>query len=259
MRFFDTHCHLDDEQFDPIREYVITRAVEAGVREMLAVGVTAESSLACAELADKCDPVLAAVGIQPNYCSEAKPGDWERIVELAQSANVAALGETGLDRYWDHSPFELQQDYFDRHIRLSQQTHLPFVVHLRDCEEDILQMLREARSRGRLTGIMHSFTGTESGAAECVELGLHISFAGMVTYKKSEELRNIAATVPSDRILIETDAPYLSPHPKRGHRPNEPALVVHTAECLAEVRGVTIQAFAETTTLNAQCLLKRRG
>jgi len=259
MRFFDTHCHLDDEQFEPIREDVVARAVEAGVRDMLAVGVTADSSQACIALAATYEPVLAAVGIQPNYCAEAKPGDWERIVELSEDAHVAALGETGLDRYWDHSPFELQQDYFDRHIRLSQQTQLPFVVHLRDCEEDILQMLREARSRGPLSGIMHSFTGTAAGAAECVELGLHISFAGMVTYNKSTELRSIAATIPSDRILIETDAPYLSPHPKRGQRPNEPSLVIHTAECLAETRGVALLEFTQTTTLNAQRLLKRRG
>ena len=209
MRFFDTHCHLDDEQFDSIREDLLARAVDAGVRDMLAVGVTADSSQACVSLAAEQEAVLAAVGIQPNCCAEAKPGDWERIVELAQDPQVAALGETGLDRYWDRCPFELQQDYFDRHIRLSQQTQLPFVVHMRDCEEDILQMLREARSRGPLTGIMHSFTGTAAGAAECVEVGLHISFAGMVTYKKSEALRNIAATVPADRILIETGRPIL--------------------------------------------------
>jgi len=259
MRFFDTHCHLDDEQFDSIREDILARAVDAGVRDMLAVGVNAESSQACVSLAAQHETVLAAVGIQPNYCAEAQPGDWEKILQLSQDLHVSALGETGLDRYWDHSPFELQQDYFDRHIRLSQETQLPFVVHLRDCEEDILQMLREARSRGPLTGVMHSFTGTASGASECVELGMHISFAGMVTYKKSEELREIAAAIPADRILIETDAPYLSPHPKRGHRPNEPALVVHTARCLADVRGVTLEEFARTTTQNAQRLLVRRG
>lgn len=254
MRLFDTHCHLDDEQFDSDRDDVVRRAVESGVETMLAVGTTAASSVSTVALAARYDSVLAAVGIQPNYCAEAGPGDWSRIVELASAPKVVALGETGLDRYWDHTPFDVQQDYFDRHIRLSQERSLPFIVHLRDCEEDILRMLREARVRGPLRGVMHSYTGTVAGAAECIALGLHISFAGMVTYKKSGELRDIAVTIPDDRILIETDAPYLSPHPKRGQRPNEPALLVHTAACLAETRGTSLELFAELTTANANRL-----
>lgn len=259
MRLFDTHCHLDEEQFNGIRDDVIQRALDAGVARMIAIGVTAASSEACIDLATRFEAVSAAAGIQPNYCHEAAEGDWDRIVALSRSPRVVALGETGLDRHWNHSPFDLQQDYFDRHLRLSQESGVPFVVHLRDCEEEILQMLREAHARGPLNGVMHSFTGSAAGAAECVELGLHISFAGMVTYKKSQELRDVAAAVPSDRILIETDAPYLSPHPKRGQRPNEPALLVHTAACLAEVRGVSIDEFAETTTINAQQLFRRSG
>jgi len=251
MQFFDTHCHLDDEQFDAIRQEVVHRAVDAGVTRMVAVGTTLDASRKCGQLAREFDHVLAAVGIQPNYCGEAKPTDWDSIVALATEPKVVALGETGLDRYWDHTPLDVQRDFFDRHIRLSQSSGLPFIVHMRDCDEDILLMLREARSRGTLHGVMHSFTGTEATARECLELGLYLSFAGMVTYKKSIELRNIALGVPDDRILVETDAPYLSPHPKRGQRPNEPALLVHTAECLAHVRGVDIQAFAERTTANA--------
>lgn len=259
MEFFDTHCHLDDEQFDAIRDDVVDRAIAARITDVLSVGVTAASSAVCVGLARRYPAVRAAVGIQPNYCSDAAPGDWDKIVELVNASEVVALGETGLDRYWDHSPFELQQDYFDRHLRLSQQTGLPFVVHMRDCEMDVLRMLREAAARGPLTGVMHSYTGTAEGAAECVELGLHISFAGMVTYKKSHELRAVASTIPDDRILIETDAPYLSPHPKRGQRPNEPALVVHTATCLADVRGVSLEEFSRTTTNNALQLFKRSG
>jgi TatD DNase family protein len=195
--------------------------------------------------------VYAAVGIQPNYTGEAAEGDWEAVVELVRAPGVVAIGETGLDRYWDHTSFDVQQDYFDRHLRLSQETGLPFIVHLRECEADILAMLREARLRGPLAGVMHSYTGTAAGAAESVELGLHVSFAGMVTFKKSAELREMAATVPDDHILIETDAPYLAPHPKRGRR-NEPALVLHTAECLAETRGVSLDDFARQTTRNAR-------
>lgn len=254
MQFFDTHCHLDDEQFDEIRSEVVQRAVAAGVTRMVAVGTTLAASRKCTQLALDYENVLAAVGIQPNYCAEAKPGDWDSIVALAGEHGVVGLGETGLDRYWDHSPLDLQRDYFDRHLRLSQGCGLPFIVHMRDCDEDILVMLREARSRGPLRGVMHSFTGTEATARECLELGLHLSFAGMVTYKKAGELRSVAAIVPDDRILIETDAPYLSPHPNRGHRPNEPALIVHTAACLAGVRGVSEALFAEQTTVNARRL-----
>jgi TatD DNase family protein len=207
-------------------------------------------------LAARHDAVLAAVGIHPNYCAAAGADDWDQVVALASVSRVVAIGETGLDRYWDHTPFDVQEDYFDRHLRLSQQCNLPFIVHLRDCEQDILRMLREARTRGPLQGVMHSYTGTAAGAAECIELGLHISFAGMVTYKKSVELREIAATIPDDRILIETDAPYLSPHPKRGQRPNEPALLVHTAVCLAETRGTSLESFTGLTTANANRLFK---
>ena len=156
---------------------------------------------------------------------------------------VAALGETGLDRHWDYTPFDVQQDYFDRHLRLSQQTALPFIVHTRDSDADVLAILREARLRGPLAGVMHSFTGTSETAAECLELGLYISFAGMVTFKKSDDLRSVAKSIPANRILIETDSPYLSPHPLRGKR-NEPARLVHTAECLARERGVSLDEFA---------------
>jgi TatD DNase family protein len=258
MRFFDTHCHLDDEQFDDNRQAVIHRAEEAGVVGMVAIGTTAESSQKSCDLARRKRFVYAAVGIQPNYCAEAKDGDWDGIVALTRNSNVVAIGETGLDRYWDHAPFDLQQDYFSRHIQLSQQTELPFIVHMRDCETDILKALETARRRGPLRGVMHSFTGSHETAHRCLEYGLHISFAGMVTYRKSAELREVAQTIPPDRLLIETDAPYLSPHPKRGQRPNEPALVVHTAACLAETCGVDLELLAEQTTANAAELFRVR-
>ncbi len=181
-------------------------------------------------------------------------GDWERIVALAGEPGVVAIGETGLDRHWDFTPFDVQQDYFDRHLRLAAERGLPFVVHMRDCDEDILAMLREAHARGPLVGVMHSFTGSRAMAEECLAMGMHVSFAGMVTYKKSDELRAIAAIVPDDRILIETDAPYLSPEPVRKIKRNEPAHVRHTAACLAEVRGVSLETFAAQTTANARRL-----
>jgi TatD DNase family protein len=204
---FDTHSHLDQDDFEADRAEVVERARQAGVETIVAVGTTAPTSAVCVELADRFESVLAAVGIQPNYTAAVEQDDWDRIVALAGQKRVVAIGETGLDRYWDHSPFATQQDYFDRHLRLAQQRALPFIVHTRDCDADVLAMLREAHQRGPLKGVMHSFTGTAETAAECLELGLYVSFAGMVTFKKSAELRAVAATIPADRILIETDSP----------------------------------------------------
>lgn len=251
---FDTHTHIDQSEFDEIRDEVIERARQAGVTRLLAVGCTAEESCKCVELAAKYEGVYAAVGIQPNYVAESNLGDWQQIEELATAPGVVAIGETGLDRYWDYTPFEQQQEYFDRHMRLAEKHDLPFIVHMRDCDEDIIQALRAARERGLLKGVMHSFTGDAAMAAECVELGMHISFAGMVTFKKSSDLRECAASIPDDRLLIETDCPYLSPEPVRGKRPNEPVYVRHTAECLAKLRGISLEQLAELTTRNANHL-----
>lgn len=256
MIFFDTHAHLEDSQLAAEQSAVVERARAAGVEQVLAVGTTLASSRACLATATRHAGVYASAGIHPNHSAEAGGGDWDEIVALAKEPKVVAIGETGLDRYWDDAPFELQQDYFDRHIRLSQVTGLPFIVHMRECGEDVLTMLKEARRRGPLSGVMHSFTGDAALAAACLELGLYISFAGMVTYKKSDDLRGVARTIPADRILIETDSPYLSPEPFRGKRPNEPARVVHTAECLAAARGVPLTEFAAQTTANARRWLR---
>lgn len=256
MPLFDTHAHLDQPEFDGDRSAVIERAVQAGVARIVAVGTTADSSLACLALvAHRPGVVSAAVGIQPNYCAQAAAEDWQRVVEMAGRPGVAALGETGLDRHWDYSPFDVQQDYFDRHLRLAQQCGLPFIVHTRESDADVLAMLREARRRGPLAGVMHSFTGSAETADECVGLGLYISFAGMVTFKNAADLRAVARRAPADRILIETDSPYLSPHPWRGRR-NEPAHLVYTAECLARERGVPPADFIRQTDENARRLFR---
>jgi TatD DNase family protein len=254
MELFDTHAHLDQPEFDADRAEVLARAREARVQNIIAIGISAETSAACVRLTTEFAGVQAAAGMQPNYLADAKAGDWDRVVAMVGQPGVVAIGETGLDRYWDFTPFDMQQDYFDRHIRLSQERGLPFIVHMRDCDEDILIMLREARQRRPLNGVMHSFTGSRAMADECLAMGLYISFAGMVTFKKSDELRSIAAAVPDDRILIETDSPYLSPEPVRKIKRNEPAHVRHTAACLAEVRGTTLEALAAQTTANAKRL-----
>lgn len=257
MELFDTHAHLDQPEFDADRAEVVARAREAGVTEMNAIGTTAATSAVCVRLAAEFEGVYAAVGMQPNYIAEAADGDWDRIVALVDNPGVVAIGETGLDRHWDFTPFDMQQDYFDRHLRLSQERGLPFVVHMRDCDDDILAMLREAHARGPLRGVMHSFTGSRAMADECLAMGLYISFAGMVTFKKSAALRAVAAAVPADRILVETDAPYLSPEPMRKMKRNEPANVRFTAARLAEVRGEALEDFAAQSTANARALFLR--
>jgi TatD DNase family protein len=257
MELFDTHAHLDDEQLAADVAGVVERATAAGATRILAVGTTAQSSSNCLQHAKPFSGVWSSAGIHPNHAAEAQSGDWDEIVRLSGEEKVVALGETGLDLYWKDTPFPVQQDYFDRHIRLSQSTGLPFIVHLRETANEILAMLREARQRGPLGGVMHSFTGTAEHAAQFLDLGMHISFAGMVTFKKSDDLRSVAAAIPAGRILVETDSPYLSPEPFRGKRPNEPARVVHTAECLARVRDITLDDFARQTTANAQALFHR--
>jgi TatD DNase family protein len=256
MQLIDTHAHLDQAEFDQDRSAVIERAREADVTNVVAIGISADTSQRAVKLAAEYEGVSAAVGLQPNYLAEAKPDDWSRVRAMVDQPGVVAIGETGLDRYWDFTPFDMQQDYFDRHLRLSQECSLPFVVHMRDCDEDILKMLREAHQRGPLNGVMHSFTGGRAMMDECVAMGLYISFAGMATYKKSTDLREIAAAVPNDRILVETDSPYLSPEPVRKIKRNEPAHVRHTAACLANVRGISLEEFAAMTTANAKRLFR---
>jgi len=257
MPYVDTHVHLDQEEFDADRDAVLARSRQADVEAMVGVGVSADSSQATLRLAETREGVYAAVGIQPNYSAQAAAGDWPRIVAMAEHRRVVALGETGLDRYRDYAPFELQQDYFDRHLRLAAERGLPVVIHCRDAEADLLPMLRAAAARGPLQGVLHAFSGDAATAAACLELGLYVSFAGMVTYrnKKFQPLRAVAATIPDDRILIETDSPYLVPEPLRGKQNrNEPAHVVHTAGCLADVRGVSLEQLAAQTTANARRL-----
>ena len=255
MHVIDTHAHLDEDAFSVDRDEIVARAAAAGVAAVITIGTTADSSRRAVELARQYPNVFAAVGIQPNYTAAAQPGDWEIIEQLAREPKVVAIGETGLDRYWDYAPLELQQDYFTRHVELARSLDLPFVVHCRDAEAEVVAQLREFSAAGPLSGVMHSFTGDVDTMRACLELGLHISFAGMLTYKKNDALRAVAAEVPLDRLLVETDAPYLAPAPMRGKR-NEPAYVVHTARCLAEVRGLPPEELLEHTARNARALFR---
>ncbi|OHB65918.1 MAG: hydrolase TatD, partial [Planctomycetes bacterium RBG_13_63_9] len=177
MPYIDTHAHLDQEEFDVDRDAVVARSRLAGVETIVCVGISADSSQATLAFAETYPHVYAAVGIQPNYCAGAAAGDWERIVEMTNRPRVVALGETGLDRHWDLAPFDLQQESFDRHLRLAQQRDLPVIVHCREAAADLLPMLREAAARAPLRGVLHAFSGDAAMAAECLELGFHVSFA----------------------------------------------------------------------------------
>jgi TatD DNase family protein len=255
MPLIDTHSHLFDERFRKDLAAVIERAEKAGLERVICLGIDRESSLESVRIARECPLVVAAVGVQPNHVAEAKEGDWEEIVKLAETEpRVAAIGETGLDRYWDRAPFPLQEDYFSRHIDLARRLGKPFVIHCREAEADVVRVLRaEFEKRGPVRAVMHSFSGDAPTAQVCLEMGLYVSFAGMLTYPNAQTLRDVAKDVPLDRLLVETDCPYLAPQPVRGKR-NEPAYVVHTAEVLARVKGVSVDVIAENTTRNARTL-----
>ncbi len=249
----DTHAHLDDPKIRDRLTEILRSAWVAGVSQVVAVGTTAEESLSVVRLARAHPGVYAAVGIHPNEAGEARPDDWAIIEKLAGEVGVVALGETGLDRHWARTPFEVQCEYFNRHLELSARLGLPVIIHSRDCHPDVVEQLRGLSRSVR--GVLHSFTGNRTEVEQLLDLGLHISFAGMLTFsnKSLDPLREAAASVPLDRLLVETDSPYLSPHPFRG-RCNEPSRVTWTAQRLAEIRGLSPLELSEITSLNARRL-----
>jgi TatD DNase family protein len=253
--FIDTHAHLDDDRFAGDLEATLARAAAAGVERILCIGIDRGTSEAAVRLAEMYPHILrAVVGIQPNHVAEAAEGDFQVIEQLAERDCVVGIGESGLDRYWKKAPFDMQEDYYRRHFALARRKGIPIVIHCREADADNLRMLREQfDENGPVKGVMHSFAGDAATAAECVRLGLHISFSGMVTYKNAQNLRDAAKVVSLDRLLVETDSPYLAPVPHRGKR-NEPAFVVHTAAVLAEAIQRPLEEVAEATTANAMAL-----
>jgi TatD DNase family protein len=259
IELIDTHAHLDDERFRDDLPPVLERAAAAGVRQVITIATTAADSASCVALAGRHPALFATVGIQPNNVAAAAPGDWDEIVRLVGRERVVAVGETGLDRHWHDTPFPDQEDYFRRHLELARRHGLPVVIHCREAEADVVRHLREDYERhGPVRAVMHSFTGDRATAEACLAMGLSISFAGMLTYKNAEDLREVARHVPPDRLLVETDSPYLAPVPVRGKR-NEPAFVAHTAACLAGLHGVAPEEMAAWTTRNARVLFQIGG
>jgi TatD DNase family protein len=250
----DTHAHLDDEQFQADLPAVLDRARAAGLIGVVTVATTAASTRASLALAVAHPLLHAGAGIHPNSAAAAAPGDWDTVAALAADPHIAGIGETGLDRYRDHTPFATQEDYFARHLRLARQLNKPIIIHCREADADVERMLREEHDRsGPIRGVMHSFSGGREFAEACLAMGLHISFAGMLTYKNAAPLREVAARIPLDCVLVETDSPYLAPVPMRGRR-NEPAFVAHTAACLAGLLGLSADRLAEQSTANARAL-----
>jgi TatD DNase family protein len=250
MAFYDSHCHLDPMRYGDDLPQVIARARAAGVSKMTVIGTRAADSEAAADLAAREPGLVSAAGIHPNDVAEIAADEWDRVVRLLVGGRAHAVGETGLDWYRDFAPRDTQREFFDRHLRLAQELALPVVIHTRESIRDTLDMLHEALRRGPLLPVLHSFTGTAAEAAEAVDMGCYLGFAGMVTFRSAGDLREVAKTVPLDRLLIETDSPFLSPEPFRGRR-NEPAHVIHTARCLAIARGEPLEKLAAATTANA--------
>lgn len=235
LRFFDTHAHIDAEVFDEDREEIIERALQAGLTDIVCIGASdgLKSNPRALELAERYDFIHATVGIHPH---DAHLADEDALVEVRRMAlhpKVVGIGETGLDYFYDHAPRTTQKAVFRTFVRLARELKKPCVVHTRDAEEDTLRILQDERAE-ECGGVLHCFTGTQWLADAAVELGFYISFSGILTFKNAQHLRDVAKNLPRNRVLVETDCPYLAPVPWRGKR-NEPAYVVHTAGKLAEI------------------------
>jgi TatD DNase family protein len=244
----DSHCHLDFEDFDADRADVLARAVDAGVGTFLTIGTRLSLFARVRELAEN-PRVWCSVGIHPHQAAEEGVPDPERLIEMAADPKVVGLGETGLDYYYDNSPRPDQQANFRAHIAAARATGLPLIVHTRDADDDAARILTEEYERGRFAGVLHCFSSGQALADAALKLGFYVSFSGIVTFKNAEAVRAVARAVPADRILVETDAPFLAPVPLRGKR-NEPAFVVHTAARLAAERGEDIHDFSKRSTDN---------
>ncbi len=254
----DTHCHLDYFNQPGECEQVVARAVQAGVGELVTIGVTFEQSKQAIDIAEKFDNVWACVGVHPNNAADVLPVVTpEALAGLAQHPKVIGIGESGLDYFYDKAPKDIQAENFRANIRAAQMANVPLCIHARDADDDITRILREERERGGEFGfLLHCFSSSRALAEAAVEMGGYISFSGMLTFPKAPDIRDIAKDVPEDRLLVETDSPYLAPVPFRGKR-NEPAYTAYTAAMLAEIKGMTPEALADLTTRNFKTLFRK--
>jgi TatD DNase family protein len=256
LEIIDSHCHLDFEEYGGDRPAVLARARAAGIVRMVCIGSGRDikSARSAVQLAAEEADIFATVGIHPHDVGKMTEEDWTELQGLARAPRVVGIGETGLDYYYDHSPREAQREAFRRFLRLCGASDQPVVCHIRDAHTDAQSILREEGVPGR-GGVIHCFTGDAADARGYLDLGLHLSFSGILTFKKADDIRAAAALAPLDRVLIETDAPYLAPIPNRGRR-NEPAFVVETLKQLALTKGLTVEETAAATTANARALFR---
>lgn len=249
---FDSHAHIDDKRFNNDRASVINAAKENGVTGIINIGADMASSARAVALAEKYDCVWATVGIHPHDAKDAQEQDYEQMASwVTEQPKVVAIGEIGLDYYYNLSPKEIQREVFIRHIDLARQLQKPIVIHDRDAHGDIMQIVQK-ECQG-MTGVFHCFSGSLEMAQQVIKLGFYISIAGPLTFEKSVKLKEIAANVPLNSLFVETDSPYLTPHPYRGRR-NEPAYVRYVAEEVAKLRGISLEEVAAATTANVRRL-----
>jgi TatD DNase family protein len=255
----DSHCHLDDADFDTDRDVVITRAHEAGLRYLLTIGGASgpDSIAASVPLADAHDWIWTAAGIHPHEASKAEERHFDELRRLARHPKFVAIGEIGLDYYYDHSPRDVQQQVLVQQLELAWELKLPVIIHCRDAWSDLRSLVRSHWQSAGLGGILHCFSGTREDAFELMDAGFLVSFAGNITFKKAENLRAVAREIPLDRLLTETDSPYLAPVPYRGKR-NEPAFVVEVTRQLASLRQMSVEDLGRQTLQNFQRFVKRR-
>jgi TatD DNase family protein len=251
----DSHCHLDSEKFNEDREAVIERALAAGVERMVVIGTGdgPPDLEAAIRLADRHAPIYATVGVHPHDASKATPETFSELARLLNHPKVVAIGEMGLDYHYDFSPREVQKAVFIEQMQIAAHAGKPIVIHTREAWDDTLALLEEHWKDRR--GIMHCFSGSPAEAQRCLDLGFHLSFGGIVTFPKALDIQESARLCPEDRLLIETDAPFLAPVPYRGKR-NEPAFVAHTAAKLASLRGVSTERIVSATTRNFMMLTR---
>ena len=253
MRLIDTHCHLAHDRLRKQMQAVLARAQDAGVTQVICAAGNVDESKAALAVARREDGVFCTAGVHPHDARSAAAGYLGAVEDLAADPNTAAIGEIGLDYHYDYSPRDDQRRVFAEQLDLAGRLGKPVVIHTREALADTMAILAESGVDGRRV-VFHSFTEGPEEARGVLDLGATISFSGIVTFRRADELRRAAQLVPDDRILIETDAPFLSPEPVRGMRTNEPANVAHVAGRLAELRGITLERFAELTTSNAERL-----
>jgi len=250
----DTHVHLDNTRFDGDRDAMIARAREAGVEHFVTIGCDLSTSRAAVELADRYPFIYATVGVHPHEAKQIGDSWYDDLRRLAQHKKVVAYGEIGLDYHYNHSPPKLQRERFREQITLARELRLPIVVHTREAQDDTIAILKEENAAD-VGGVFHCFSGDARLAKNALDLGFLLSFSGVITFQNATMLRDIVKTVPMDRILVETDSPYLTPAPHRGKR-NEPAHVRLVAEKIAAIQGMTADQIAELTSQNARRVFK---